>query len=323
VLLVGTATHPTFAIPAAGLALAITLVRRDGAPGWHWPSRTAWTWLWGPYAAFLLLAFTLLKLSGNESAVRNWGGRGLAATLRLVPAIAEWMTLPVAGLAAAGAVLLVASRGATRRVGTMAIGAVAVTLLLLFAMSFRTDVYADYAIGMLPIAFIAAGGAIEWVTTRLTSGRWPTALVLAGVVAAGGIPSTISYLIDGSRFDYRPAFARIARENAAAPVLTWPIALQRHYAPALHGHELLAAPSSRDSLVASSDGAWVVASVKRHGIALDDDGQIDAWLAGRCHRVESFERPRFDFRMYRVDLWWCDRQAGTRSPRQPPIPTPR
>ena len=307
VLVAGTATHPTFAIPAAGVALAVTLVNGGGTVGWHWPSRRAWAWLWLPYAAFLVAAYAALSLTGNESAVRNWSGRGLAATLRLVPAIVEWATLPVVALSVAGAFLLFAVDGPRRRVGAMAIMSALVTVMLLFVMSFSTDVYADYAIGMLPLALIAAGGAVQLMYERLGASRWLGAMLVTGIVIAGGLPSTVSYLFDGLRFDYRPAFERIVREAPDDPVLAWPVAIQRHYAPQLESLDLQVSPGRRDRLLETSGQAWAVVSVKRHGIAADDDGVVASWLADRCRRVESYERPRLDYRMYRVELWRCNR----------------
>ena len=305
-LMVGTATHPTFAIPMAGLALAVTLVGVDGKVGWHWPSRRAWMFLWGPYAAFLTVAYIALKFSGNESAIRNWSGRGLAATLRLIPAIVEWATPAVIVLAASGAIVLVVAGGVRRRIGAMAISAAVCTPVLLFGMSFYTSVYADYAVGMLPIALVAAGGALQLIAERMRESRWLGPLLLAGVVVGGGLPSTASYLADGSRFDYRPAFARIAREAPNDPVFTWPLATQRQYAPALEGIELHLPRPRRDAVLEAARSGWAVISVKRQGIAADDDGQVAAWLTERCRRVQSWERPRFDYRSYRVELWRCD-----------------
>jgi mannosyltransferase len=307
-LVVGTATHPSFVFPAAALALSVTLMRREGALRWHWPTRRAWSYLWGPYAAFLVVAYLALKLSAQESALRNWGGRGLLATLRLVPAIFEWTTLPVIALALAGATLLVVSRDARRHVGLMALVTPLVTMLTLFVLSFRTDVYADYAVGMLPVTFVAAGGAVQLLYERLRSGRAAGAVLLLAVGVAGGLPSTVSYLSDGSRFDYRPAFARITREAPQRPVLTWPRVIQMRYAPALRGFELNVPTARRDSLLDSSGQLWAVVSVKRYGIAGDDSGELGQWLIERCRMVESHERPRLDYRLYRVNLWRCDRE---------------
>jgi hypothetical protein len=307
-LMVGTATHPSFVFPAAALALSVTLMRREGALRWHWPSKRAWTFLWGPYAAFLAVAYLALKLSAQESALRNWGGRGLLATLRLVPAIFEWTTLPVVALALAGAALLLVARDARRQAGLMALLTPVVTMLTLFVLSFRTDVYADYAVGMLPIAFVAAGGAVQLLYERLRRGGAAGAALVLLVTVAGGLPSTVSYLSDGSRFDYRPAFDRINREGPQLPVLTWPRVIQMRYAPALRGFELNVPTARRDSLLESSGELWAVVSVKRYGIAGDDSGELGQWLIDRCRMVDGHERPRLDYRLYRVNLWRCNRE---------------
>src|SRR5690606_19683228 len=51
VLVLGTATHPTFLFPVAGVALAAVLVGPSGRLGWAWPSRAAWSALWLPFVA--------------------------------------------------------------------------------------------------------------------------------------------------------------------------------------------------------------------------------------------------------------------------------
>ena len=88
-------------------------------------------------------------------------------------------------------------------------------------------------------------------------------------------------------------------------VVTWPLILQRHYAPALRAAELRPDPARLDAALAAEGELWVIASVKRYGIAMDDSGALAVWLARRCRRDASFERPRWDYRVYRVEVWRC------------------
>src|SRR5215475_11486576 len=101
----------------------------------------------------------------------------------------------------------------------MPIGAMLSRLALLLAASFRTRVYADYGIGMLPLIFAAAIGAVLWASADHASTA--RGVVVLGLIMAGSAPSIVSYFSDGLSFDYRPAYARIRAEQPGMPVLTW------------------------------------------------------------------------------------------------------
>jgi len=309
VLLLGSASHPTFLFPAAGATLGVTLAGSgDRLVGWRWPTRRAWQYLWGPYLGFLVAAFVALKLFAPAAALRNASGRGLLSTLRLVPAMIEGVSVLLFGLALIGAFVLVASRERRlRTAGHMVLAGVVACLVLLVGLSFTTDVYAVYATSMLPLVVLAATAAIDGVAALTGAMAGRVALLATTVIGLAIFPQTASHMSDGTRFDYRPAFARIRRDAPQETVLTWPIALQRRYAPELKGVELLP-DTTRLSAVLERDGrAWAVVSMKRYGIAMDDEGALAAWLIARCRAVESYQRPRFDYRLHRVDLYHCSR----------------
>jgi hypothetical protein len=304
-LLLGSATHPSFLFPLPGIVLGLALVTADGRLGWRWPSRAAWQWLWGPYAAALVLAIVVLKLTGNEGAVRNWGGRGLVASARLLPAIVQWMTPTRFVAAAAGAVAAAAQRDArVRRWGWAAALGAAGTLAVILAASFRTNVYADYATPMLPLVFVSAGVLVALAAAPLPRPGLSAAIATL-VLAAGVLPSTVSHLLDGTRFDYRPAYARIAADAPQVAVLAEPIILQRHYAPALRGLALRPRGAYLDSTLARERDLWAVIAMQRYGIVGDRGDTLRDWLAGHCRAVAAFERPRLDYRRYRVELHRC------------------
>jgi mannosyltransferase len=306
-LVLGSATHPTFLFPAAGAALGVTLVRRDGRFGWRWPSPAAWRWLWGPYLAFLALAAVALRLAGREEAVRNWGGRGWLATLRLVPAIVEWATPTLVAAGVLGALALALGRDpGRRRWGAMALCGGVSAIALLVAASTRTDVYADYAIAALPLLFVGAGALVQLGVERMTAGRGAAVAVAAAaaVLAAGVFPGTVSHLADGTRFDYRPALRRVERVAPQTTVAVWPVVVARHYAPGLRITDLRAGARALDRLLAAEGDLWVIESVRRYGF-VGDDGSIAAWLARRCTLELAHERLRWDYRVYRVELYRC------------------
>jgi hypothetical protein len=88
-------------------------------------------------------------------------------------------------------------------------------------------------------------------------------------------------------------------------VFTWPLILQRHYAPQLRAYEMPTTKRKLDSLLTKERDVWAVVSVKRYGIVGDDAGEMSTWLRSHCHPVDEYQRPRIDYRMYRVDLWRC------------------
>jgi hypothetical protein len=307
-LVLGVASHPTFVFAAAGGALGLTLVREDGRFGWRWPSRSAWLYLWGPFLLFLAAASTALTLlSGGVESVRNWGSRGLLGTLRLLPAVVEWATPVLTAAGGLGAVALILDRSAPegRRFGTVALFGVLFSLALLMAASLVTSVYADYAISMLPLPIVAAGAMIAAGAVRFTGSRPGFALAATLVVLAGVLPSTVSHISDGTRFDYRPALRQIEAQGPDAPVLSVPIILQRHYAPELNGVELEMNADFLDRQLAESGPFWAIIPFRRYGVWQDGSGEVERWVAAHCRLRGSHQRPRLDFRVYRTGLYWC------------------
>ena len=306
-LLLGAVTHPTFAFPVAGASAALWLTRRTGRPGWCWPSRAAVRWLWVPAVIFAVAAYTALSLAGRESSVRNFAGRGWTASVRLLPAMVEWMTPTVFAAGGLGALLLWSAGGTpvARRWGAMATLGGLTALVLLFAASLVTDTYADYGIAMLPLVFVSAAGLVQLVLDRLRAGAGAFVAAAAGLLLAATLPSLASYLSDGTRFDYRPAYRAVAAADPRAVVLAWPVVLQRHYAPELNARELRMEPLLLERTLRDVGELWAIVPVQRYGIVGDDGDRAARWLAARCRLADSFERPRFDYRRYRVELYRC------------------
>ena len=306
-ILLGTWTHPSFAFPMIGVALAVSIFRGDGSVRFRWPSRTAWGWLWGPFLSISAVGLVAMRLLHHDANVANGGDRGLMATLRLVPAMVDWMTVLVAAAAAAGVVLLIhAGDARLRRFGWMAILGSVFTLLALFVLSFRTAIYADYGVAALPLVIAAAAFPVAWLAESLPSAAaTPRVATVAWILTIGILPSTASHLSDGTRFDYRPALAKIDASAPSIEVLAWPIAVQRAYDPLLHSRELPTTAAALGSALRKYHDLWAVISVKRYGIVGDDTGEMAGWLRNNCRQKFDYQRPRLDNRIYRVELWRC------------------
>jgi len=305
VLLIGTATHPSFVFPVAGAIVGLSLVRADGRFGLRWPSANAWRLLWGPFLLLAAVGVVALKLSGKAGALQNWSGRGTLAVLRLAPAMIEWMTVPMAIGGAVGALLMLGSpQLRERRFAAMTlIGAPSAVILLVFE-ALRTNVYADYGVAMLPLVFVSAAAIPQYVWQASRRG-----MLLAGgvtaLLAVSVLPSTASHLSDGMRFDYRPAYGRIQQDAPQLLVVTSPIVEQVNYGPGLRAMELTSDATVLDSVLTREHEIWMVISAKRTGWVGDDGHRLQPWVIEHCREVQSNERPRLDYRYYRVELYRC------------------
>jgi hypothetical protein len=306
-LAIGTFSHPSFVFPIAGAVLGLALQRTNGRFRVQWPSRKAWMYLWGPFLLMLAIRSVVLASIGKSSGLQNGTGRGLDASLRIVPAMIDWMTVTIFALAVIGAVLmLTVDHRRMQRTGRMAIGAVLTTFIGLSIAAGFIDVYADYGVAMLPLAIVCAAGGLTLAieATPITLRRY-TRLTLGAMLVAGLLPSVASHLSDGTRFDYRPAYAFISTTGGGRPTFMWPEVMQGQYAPGTRVLPLLTSRARRDSLLAREGPSWAIVSVKRHGIVGDEDGHLTDWLNTYCRPQARFERSRWDYRLYRVDVYRC------------------
>jgi len=307
-LVVGSATHPTFMFPAfGGAALAVlaawTFKRLEGVATGPLITRIA-----VPFAGFLLVAFAVLRSMGRETAVRNFDGRGWPAVARLLPGIIEWVTpmIFVAGIVS-GLWLLWTARHRTDLIwALLALGGTVGAMAILFLAAMVTDVYPSYATAMLPLLFVVIGVGVARVAEELpTASRYLTAGAVTLVLLAGMAPATASQIFHGTRFDYRPAFDEIRARGAHDLVLAWPIVVQRYYAPDLRSREFRPDPGFLQETLEGGEAFWAIASRRRHGIIGDIDDEGRRWLSRECEETRAFQGRRFDFRMYEVILYRC------------------
>lgn len=305
-LVLGVATHPAFVFPVLGAAVGLYMVGAGDRLRPSMPSRNAIIYLWGPVGVGALLLVGLLFITNVQYHLRNFDGRGIHATLRLIPAMVQWMTPTIfaAGLLGSG-LLLAESRGSHRQFGAMVVGGTCVALLFLFLASLVTDVYADYGVAMLPLLFVSSGALVQLTVPRGAGRGYLPMWGMVAVLNVGVLPSTISHLSDGTRFDHRPAFDEIRRKAPELLVLTWPIVIQQRYAPELHGRELIVSPSFLEEKLIKERDFWAVISVQRNGIVSDEGGDVQRWLNDNCTLSASHQRPRIDYRVYRTDLYRC------------------
>lgn len=300
-VVLGMLTHPTFLLPLVGVIAAMHLVSREGRLGVIRPSRAALRWLWLPLTVLTFAWFVGLKLGARPQALQDSTGRGIAASLRLVPAMIQWMVPATAAIAAAACIYLVlAEPRVGRRWAAIAIGGTAGAFVLLLVLSVRTAVYSDYGIAALPLLFVAIAGAVELIATRLEPTVAPRFALAAGLgLTASVAPETASHLSDGTRFDYRPAWALIRQLGPDRPVLGRLDPMVEADAP-----DLAYMPMDEADRLGLPSGFWLIVSVRRLGLR-EGGPELQAWVDKGCRRIAGFERPRLDYRLYRVELHWC------------------
>lgn len=305
-LLLGTLTHPTFAITAVGMTVAAHLVSGTGSMAIRLPTPAAWRLTWIPAVVILLAYYTGLWLFFTTERLV---GEAAGSPARLLPAIAFNLSPAIVTASTLGVLRLVASRDpALRRFGLMtALGTLASVITLMVGGYLRVlPVSVLYLSAAFPMVLCATGALCTSLgTTPVVERR--AAFVLLLILAAGLAPSTVSQLLDGSRFDYRPALARIAADDPRGTVVIWPRVQAMWSAPDLQSIELRSdTPVAMfDSLDAARDRFWVVASQRRQGFIGDTDGGKQQWLARHCNRVLTTGKPRFDFEQYITILWEC------------------
>src|SRR5690606_31364865 len=305
VLVLGTLTHPTFVFPMVGFILALHSLDASGRVGWRWPTRPAWMYLWGPLVLVLGGYATWLMMSGQGGAAGNGQGRGLAASLRLLPAMVEWLAPTIAAAVAVAMVGLASGEpGARRRWGRLVLAGSVSAVAILAAASFRTDVYADYGMAALPLLFVSVGVGVDRLAALAPARHGLFAGGLALVLLGGVLPETVSHLSDGTRFDYRPAYGWLEANADGRLVVGWPSAQQRAYAPGVRFRELRHDRRFLDEALASEGGFWLVSSHHRRGLILGGAPVTD-WIRTHCRTTMVTERPRLDYRSYRVELAWC------------------
>jgi hypothetical protein len=176
---------------------------------------------------------------------------------------------------------------------------------LLLLASLRTDVYADYGIAALPLLHVSAG-----ILVAKASAQFPArGLAVAGamvILFAGILPSTISHLVDGTRFDYRPAISHIRRTNAVAPVLGWPELVIRQYGAGLNHLPFRVTGRDLDRVLEGAPEFWLILSAREYGFTQVAD-DTEEWIGTHCLRSGAWHQMRTDSRQYRVELFSCRR----------------
>jgi len=306
VIALGTFTHPTFLFPLVGIFASLFLVDSAGNFRSSMPSKKATLFLYAPL--LMLGAVWLFALMSAEKTNSLTSGLDLAANLRILPAVIQRMNLSLLVAALVSIVICLAdSRRRYRLIGVMTGFGMLTTFVLLLVASPYINAYADYAFVMMPLVFIVVGAAVQLLVENLSSYRARVIAVIAvvGVLGAGFFPSTVSHMRDGGRFDYKSAYRFIEEQSDDAVIFTRNQVIQKFYAPE-RDFELLG--FNYDSFrrrALQHQSFWVMAIYRRRGLARVS-AQIEPWLAQHCENRFNAGYERFDYREYRIKVFWCD-----------------
>lgn len=315
-LLLGTLTHPTFAITAVGMTVAAHLVTNAGRFGVRLPSPNAWRTTWIPAVVLLLGYYGILWLFFTTERLV---GEAVGSPDLLLPSVAFNLSPAVVTASALGLLWLLSSREpALCRFGLMTVLGTLTSVATLMTGGYLRflPVSVLYVSAAFPLVLGSAGALCRSFSASL-GGERRAAIALLCVLAAALSPSTLSYLRDGARFDYRPAFAHIAAQDPRGTVVVWPRVQATWGTPEVESIELRSTTpvSLFDSLMIARDRFWVITSQRRYGIIGDADGRKQQWLGRHCDRVVTTGAPRYDFEQYVAMLWEC--RAGGPDPIEP------
>jgi hypothetical protein len=311
-LLLGVATHPVFLVVVAAVGLGSCV--EVGPAQWRWPSRLAWRWLWLPGLAVVAAFYsfvTFLQGIGQVTQI-DAGAPGLVQRLRILPAVVVGLTPVVAAGAVVGGIFMLLARGREEKCwgSVLLVGAPAAAAMLLFASGY-TIVYWYYLSALLPVVFVGFSGLAS-------SLRTPTALksafVLLVLTLAGMAPSAVSQMVDGGRFDFRPAFHAIGTLHPDLPLVMTQTIQAAHYAPALSTIELPedGSTSVLESLRSAGRPFWLILTERRYGISFDPRGDRLAFALTHCAPAGEYGRHRLDYELFRVRLYLCGQSGDPR-----------
>jgi len=297
----GTLTHPLFAFLLPGIAVwfafrAKDLLRLIVHRWWVVPTVVI---VLGALTAFLLLGTSLPSLFSGEllfdEVVRFSGGM-----IQWVgPAV--WMAFFFSVL-----VLLTSSEEHVRDWTWLSVAVVVSQLVFLFLATFANHtVYTDYFMPALPFIYVTVAIGFRELVSKLQFTSPLNHVALFAVLIASFLPTTVSHLIDGTRFDYRPSLNYLLEKEVREPVVGSPLLMQRYYAPSLNSVGFQKTINQLDQQIAVGS-FYFIASEREYGLVDDPERNLRPWLSMNCREVLRTHEMRIDMRSYTVLLYRCE-----------------
>lgn len=307
---IGILTHMSFAFPLPGIFVALLVKKSNETFTLKLPAKSAWWYYWFPSLIFAVIVaglYLFLEKSGTAGGVKIPSGYKMVGTIRVLPAMIQWVSPVVVTTAFLGAIYLICTSKSEsiRRLGFMCIFASLSLIIFLFIPgALLRAVYADYGMAILPLLYATIGVSVSVLSRQLPNKNMSVIAILF-VLLAGVLPGTVSHMSDGSRFDYRPTFDFISKNGSQHLVLGKPKDMQQFYAPELFFVELSMNENFLNDKLKLFNNFWLISLYRRHGMIGDNNGSVQRWIDLNCRVVLRTKKQRIDYRLYRVELSWC------------------
>jgi mannosyltransferase len=240
-------------------------------------------------------------------------GRPGVKQLAYLLSFVESLTLPLVLCAVLGIYLLL--RGRDRSLGILLAGCLAVPVILLVLLSFRTPVSTFYLVPTTPIFFLGAGvlldrlAELDWELRP----RWLLSATLATFIIAAGAPTLVSQYRDGRRYDFRGVALWLSeRIGPGDIVFSDQSKVLAHYLPGTKVYHLRGDPaalmrSMRFLHASDRQGVlWVVSPAPSHAFRTNPKlGNLHGWMFDNCQLRITIGVGRVDFRQYHLQVYRC------------------
>jgi mannosyltransferase len=227
------------------------------------------------------------------------------------------LTVPVALGGMVGLYLLWRERD--RRLAAYLVSLAVFPLVFLALLSLRAPVSQYYLLPTTPIFFIGAGVFLDRIA-RLDWGRrprWLIAATLTAIFVASGMPTLLSDMRDGRRYDFKGVAQWLTpRLGASDLVFSDQYMVTMHYLPATEVRKLrsgadLGAAAEELRQAGSNGGIWIVAPAPSHPFRTKlERGGLSKWIFDHCQLRHWEGVGRVDLRQHYLQVFRC-----------PPTPT--
>jgi hypothetical protein len=317
--------HPVSVLLLGGVAIWLLVTYlRPGHLAQLWKQRSV---RWASVLVVILVAVIAVRFfpilqswisqhdknpGSGQFLIRPPAPRGVKQLIYLL-AFGESLTLPLVLSAAAGIYLLWQERDRSLALLLTSVAIFPIGFLTL--ISLRTPVSTYYLLPVVPVFFLAAGVFLDrlFEVDGTLRPRWLLPALVTSMVVAAGVPTLISDLRDGRRFDFRGA-ARWLEEGLAPGDVVFsdqPMVLA-HYLPEAPVQRLRPDPEPlRESLGVLRESGhgnvlWIVAPAPSHAFRanLRQRGLI-RWIYDNCQLRNSTGVGRVDYRQEYLHIYRC------------------
>jgi dolichyl-phosphate-mannose-protein mannosyltransferase len=316
-------SHPMAGLLLIGLAIWFSAIYLRPARLIEWWRQPKVRWVVGIgliVVAILAVRFVgLLKGWISEQDSNPGGGQFLvrhfppgARQLFYLLNFAEGVTIGVVLSAIAGVYLIWRERD--RSLGVLLASLAVVPIAFLTLLTLRTSVSTYYLLPTVPVFFMGAGVFLDWLSTNECGmrPRWLLPATVVAIIIAAGMPTLISDLRDGRRYNFRQAAQWL--EHHATPgdvVFSDQHMVTAHYLPQIPVERLrdtlpLAEAVSVTHRSGARNAVWIVAPVPSHAFRTNlKAGGLSRWIYEHCRLETMLGVGRVDARQQYLQLYRC------------------